>query len=47
MSLEDIDYCKIHPAMGIARVGGSKEKDGYFIGPGVPGATPVPPRAHG
>ena len=47
MSLEDIAYCRIHPAIGIARVGGSEEKDGYFIGPEVPGATPAPPGANG
>lgn len=33
-------YCKIHPAVGIARVGNSP--DGYFIGPEVPGLFETP-----
>ena len=38
---ERIAYCKIHPAIGIARVGNSP--DDYFIGPEIPGvgSTPV------
>ena len=33
-------YCKIFPALGVARVGNSTEPDGYFIGPEVPGVVP-------
>jgi hypothetical protein len=29
----DVAYCKIFPPIGIARVGNSREADGYFIGP--------------
>src|SRR5688572_27300434 len=36
----DIAYCRIHPAIGIARVGGSDEFD---IGPEVPGQVRTPP----
>jgi L-Lysine epsilon oxidase N-terminal/L-lysine epsilon oxidase C-terminal domain len=36
----NIAYCRIHPAIGIARVGGSKE---FFIGPEVPGEVRTPP----
>jgi hypothetical protein len=28
-----IAYCKIFPPVGIARVGNSLERDGFFIGP--------------
>jgi len=37
-----VSYCRIHPAIGIARVGGSKEG---FIGPEVPNEKRVPPSA--
>ena len=30
---EEIAYCKIFPTIGIARVGNSQERDGFFIGP--------------
>jgi hypothetical protein len=30
---EEIAYCKIFPTIGIARVGNSLERDGFFIGP--------------
>src|SRR5687767_12531053 len=40
MSLGDIAYCRIHPAIGIARVGGSRE---FLVGPEVPGAERTPP----
>ncbi|MGA7959647.1 MAG: LodA/GoxA family CTQ-dependent oxidase [Xanthobacteraceae bacterium] len=30
---EEIAYCKIFPPIGIARVGNSLERDGFFIGP--------------
>ncbi len=36
-----IAYCKIHPAIGIARVGNSP--DAYFIGPESPGVRVAPP----
>lgn len=36
----DIAYCRIHPAIGIARVGGSKE---FIIGPEVPQEDRTPP----
>ena len=32
--------CKIHPGIGIARVGNSLELNGYFIGPEVPNYRP-------
>ena len=35
---EDIAYCKIHPGVGIARVGNSPDE--YFIGPETPGQMP-------
>lgn len=41
MDLTKVKYCKIHPAIGIARVGGSKE--GYFLGPEVPNYDGTPP----
>ncbi len=45
MDLTKIKYCKVHPAIGIARVGGSEE--GYFIGPEVPNFDGVPPAEYG
>ena len=38
--LSSIAYCKIHPAIGIARVGNSP--NGYFIGPELPGIVDTP-----
>ena len=36
---QEIAYCKIFPALGIARVGNSQEDDGFFVGPeGIPGS---------
>lgn len=35
-----VAYCKIHPSIGIARVGNSP--DGFFIGPEIPGAGTTP-----
>jgi hypothetical protein len=35
-----IAYCKIHPGIGIARLGNSPEE--YFIGPEVPDSAPTP-----
>lgn len=37
-----IHKLRIHPAIGIARVGRSPE--GFFIGPEIPGVAPAPPR---
>jgi len=41
MDISKVRSCRIHPAIGIARVGGSVE--GYFIGPEIPGEQRVPP----
>src|SRR5215216_4909776 len=38
--LDDIAYCKIHPGLGIARIGNSPDE--YFIGPEAPGHPPNP-----
>lgn len=38
-----IAYAKIHPSVGIARVGNSKKDDGYYIGPQVVEPEPQPP----
>src|SRR5947207_521068 len=35
-----IAYCKVHPGIGIARVGDSP--DGFFVGPEAPGLAPAP-----
>jgi hypothetical protein len=40
---ERIVYAKIHPSIGIARVGNSKKNDGYYIGPQVAEPEPKPP----
>ncbi len=37
MSLEQVKYIKVHPGIGMARVGNSPE---YFIGPESPGSLP-------
>ena len=36
IDLNKVSYCKIHPPVGIARVGDSEESDGYFIAPEWP-----------
>ena len=41
MDISSIRSCRIHPAIGIARVGASP--DGYFIGPEIPGQDRTPP----
>lgn len=41
-----IAYAKIHPSIGIARVGNSKKEDGYYIGPQVVDPAPKPPGAY-
>src|SRR2546425_3830387 len=38
---ERVTHCKIHPGIGIARVGNSTE--GYLLGPEVPYPVPAPP----
>jgi len=43
---ERIVYAKIHPSIGIARVGNSKRPDGYYIGPQVTEPTPKAPGAY-
>lgn len=43
---ERIAYAKIHPSIGIARVGNSKKEDGYYIGPQVVDPAPKPPGAY-
>ncbi len=43
---EQIVYAKIHPSIGVARVGNSKDKDGYYIGPQVSQPAPMPPGAY-
>lgn len=35
-----ISFCKIHPAVGIARVGDSPDE--FFVGPEAPGVPPLP-----
>lgn len=40
---ERIVYAKIHPSIGIARVGNSKKNDGFYIGPQVVEPEPMPP----
>ncbi|AVP97469.1 hypothetical protein C7S18_09785 [Ahniella affigens] len=42
-SLDDVVYAKIHPSIGIARVGNSKKADGYYIGPQVTHPEPQAP----
>jgi hypothetical protein len=39
MNLKSIAHARIHPAIGVARIGNSDE---YFIGPEVPHPTPPP-----
>ncbi|UXI67258.1 LodA/GoxA family CTQ-dependent oxidase [Tahibacter amnicola] len=41
-----IAYARIHPAIGVARVGNSTQDDGYYIGPQVPDPPPSPPGAY-
>ncbi|MES0151777.1 LodA/GoxA family CTQ-dependent oxidase [Mesorhizobium sp. M0012] len=38
--LDDAAYCRIHPSIGVARVGNSPSE--YFIGPEIPGREPAP-----
>ena len=39
MDIERISYCKIFPAIGVARVGDSMADDGFFFPPEIPGET--------
>jgi hypothetical protein len=39
---EQIAYAKIHPSIGIARVGNSRKEDGFYIGPQVVDPLPKP-----
>jgi hypothetical protein len=43
---ESIVYAKIHPSIGIARVGNSKKQDGFYIGPQVAEPAPKPPGSY-
>ena len=43
MNQNSIVQARIHPAIGIARIGNSDE---YFIGPEVPHPTPPPPSGY-
>lgn len=43
---ERIVHAKIHPAIGIARVGNSRAEDGYYIGPQVAEPSPQPPGSY-
>lgn len=38
-----VAYAKIHPSIGISRIGNSRKKDGYYIGPQVVDPLPKPP----
>jgi hypothetical protein len=37
---ENVEYCAVHPAIGVARIGNSPQA--YFIEPEVPGRPHVP-----
>lgn len=39
---EQIAYAKIHPSVGIARVGNSSKEDGFYVGPQVVDPLPRP-----
>ncbi|GAA2740214.1 LodA/GoxA family CTQ-dependent oxidase [Kitasatospora cinereorecta] len=43
---DDIAYAKIHPAIGVARVGNSTLDDGWFLGPETPEPEPAPVGFH-
>ncbi|MFM7346998.1 MAG: LodA/GoxA family CTQ-dependent oxidase [Tagaea sp.] len=40
---DQIVYAKIHPSIGIARIGNSTQEDGFYIGPQVVEPAPKPP----
>ncbi|RSZ60431.1 hypothetical protein HF313_19930 [Massilia atriviolacea] len=39
---EQVAYAKIHPSVGVARVGNSKKEDGFYVGPQVADPLPKP-----
>jgi hypothetical protein len=41
-----IVYAKIHPSIGIARVGNSRQPDGFYIGPQVVDPAPLPAQSY-
>jgi hypothetical protein len=43
MGSQEITRVKIHPAIGVARVGNSNSKDGFFVGPESPDQKPGTP----
>ena len=43
---ERIVYAKIHPSIGIARVGNSRKQDGFYLSPQVVEPAPKPPGAY-
>lgn len=43
---EQVAYAKIHPAIGISRVGNSKKENGFYIGPQVVDPAPKPERSY-
>ncbi|RKE17337.1 LodA/GoxA family CTQ-dependent oxidase [Streptomyces sp. TLI_171] len=43
---EEIAYAKIHPAVGVARVGNSTREDGWYYGPETPAPEPAPVGFH-
>lgn len=43
---DKIVYAKIHPSIGVARVGNSRKEDGYYIGPQVTEPLPKSPGAY-
>jgi hypothetical protein len=40
---DGIVCAKVHPSIGIARVGNSAAEDGFYIGPQVVDPPPMPP----
>ncbi|MFI9307236.1 LodA/GoxA family CTQ-dependent oxidase [Streptomyces triculaminicus] len=43
---DDIAFAKIHPAIGVARVGNSTDPDGWFLDPETPEPQPAPPGSY-
>jgi hypothetical protein len=43
---DTIVYAKIHPAIGIARVGNSRQADGFYLGPQVVDPAPLPAQTY-
>lgn len=41
-TVSKIKSVRIHPPIGIARVGNSKQDNGWFYGPEIPGRIDVP-----